>query len=898
MIGESKSCIDLIFTDQPNIFIESGVHPSLHEQCHHQIVYGRLSINNLAPPPFTRRLWHYDSANIDAIRRSIEMYQWRESLQSIECPNQQVKLLTEVVLNVCSNFIPNEIKTIRPRQSPWVTKSIKAFLRKKNRAYKSFVRNGRPADKYQEIQNMISHSSKIVEDAKQKYFSKIGTTLANPATGSKTYWSLINKVLNKVKIPEIPPLLENDIFVLDFSSKAQIFNDYFILQCSTLDTGSEIPGDPPEYGTQLTNVSITDEKILRIIRSLNPNKAHGWDDISVRMIKVCDSALVLPLKLIFENCLSKGIFPETWKCANVVPVHKKNEKNLKENYRPISLLPIFGKILEKLVFDSLYSHLLAKNYLNPNQSGFRPGDSTINQLVSITHSIFSAFDCNPTLDVRSVYLDISKAFDRVWHKGLLYKLQRCGVSGNLLTLLRSFLSNRKQRTVLNGKSSSWGNISAGVPQGSILGPLLFLIYINDLSEDLKCTVKLFADDTSLFTTVKDPVLAADDMNHDLNRIKLWAHRWRMSFNPDPRKQAVEIIFSTKRVKIDHPAIFFNNMQVMKVDEHKHLGLTLDSRLSFSSHINSAIAKSRKAIGMLKFLSKYLPRETLNVLYKLYVRPHLDYGDVIYHIPCKEISLISRGNILMQKLESVQYSAALAVTGTWRGTSREKLYQELGWESLYSRRWSRRLFMIYKIINNLMPDYTRDPIPQLNQPNYAFRNQPVVGQIRARTEKYKSSFFPDSLHEWSKLDPEIRESSSISIFKNRLLSLIRPPSNPVFGIYDPRGLSLLTQLRVGLSKLNFHKFRHNFSDTINPMCPINDGPEDTEHYLLLCTSFEEQRRDLLAGVLPVLHSFEIIDVPNPVLLQILLYGDKKLPFEVNNFILKSTILYISRTERFV
>ena len=245
----------------------------------------------------------------------------------------------------------------------------------------------------------------------------------------------------------------------------------------------------------------TDEKILNILRSLSPNKAHGWDEISVRMIKLSDDALVLPLKIIFTNCLRRGLFPEVWKHANVVPVHKKNEKNLKGNYRPISLLPIFGKILEKLVYDSLYSHLVSCEVLDPNQSGFRPGDSTVNQLLSITHTIFQAFDCNPLLDVRSVYLDISKAFDRVWHDGLIYKLKRCGVSGQLLLLIQSFLSGRKQRTVLNGQSSNWGDISAGVPQGSILGPLFFLVYINDLAIGLRCNVKLFADDTSLFTVV-------------------------------------------------------------------------------------------------------------------------------------------------------------------------------------------------------------------------------------------------------------------------------------------------------------------------------------------------------------------------------------------------------------
>ncbi len=217
------------------------------------------------------------------------------------------------------------------------------------------------------------------------------------------------------------------------------------------------------------------------------------------MIKLSDASLLTPLKIIFTNCLRQGVFPEIWKCANVLPIHKKNEKTLKSNYRPISLLPIFGKIFEKLVYDSLYLHLYSCNLLNPNQSGFRSGDSTVNQLISITHTIFAAFDCNLSLDVRSVYFDISKAFNRVWHDGLIYKSKRCGVSGKLLSLIQSFLKDRKQRTVLNGKSSNWGDISAGVSQGSILGPLFFLVYINDLTADLKCNLKRFAYDTSLFT---------------------------------------------------------------------------------------------------------------------------------------------------------------------------------------------------------------------------------------------------------------------------------------------------------------------------------------------------------------------------------------------------------------
>ena len=303
--------------------------------------------------------------------------------------------------------------------------------------------------------------------------------------------------------------------------------------------------------------------------------------------------------------------------------------------------------------------------------------------------------------------------------------------------------------------------------------------------------------------------------------------------------------------------------------------------------------------MLKYLSKYLPRHTLNDLYKLYVRPHLEYGDVIYHIPEKvwEFSGNSILPSLMEKLESVQYSAALAITGAWRGSSREKLYEELGWESLSSRRWGRRLTLMYKMIKNLIPDYTTDPIPELQQPHYSLRNQDVIGRIGVRTDKFKSSFYPNCLSEWNDLDSEIRLANSVAVFKKKLISLIRPPPKPVFGVHDQLGLSCLTQLRVGLSKLCFHKFRHNFRDTVNPECPTNDGIETTEHFLLLCPSFEAERRILLADVLDLIRPFGYVDPSNEVLMQILLYGDKNFSLNLNKRIIELTINYIHTTGRF-
>ena len=214
--------------------------------------------------------------------------------------------------------------------------------------------------------------------------------------------------------------------------------------------------------------------------------------------------------------------------------------------------------------------------LSVHKPGFRPGDSCVHQLISIVHKVCNAFDANPSLEVRDVFLDICKGFDRVSHKALLYKCRCMGINGIVLKLGESFLSNRYQCVVLNGQASSWADIKAGVPQGSILGPLFFLIYINDLLENWKPTVKHFPDNTSIFHLAKDHNTSAEILNHDLTRISEQACKWKMSFNPDPSKQAQEVLFSNKVTKTNHPNIIFNGNKVQKSANQKHLGLILDN----------------------------------------------------------------------------------------------------------------------------------------------------------------------------------------------------------------------------------------------------------------------------------------------------------------------------------
>ena len=406
---------------------------------------------------------------------------------------------------------------------------IRRLIRKRKRSYKIALSSNSPSDwlKFRRLRNKSVNACRI---AKKKYLSKLTASLRDKSNLYRnSWWNTIKSLIGiSRKSNSIPALLCNGIQYVSAVDKAMLFNDYFTAQSTVNDTHSQIPPNQiPD--NKLSNIIITETDVRDVLLSLDTSKATGPDLLNPRLLKEGANELASPLCILFNSSLQLGIFPNSWKIANVIPVHKKNEKNDVKNYRPISLLSIVGKVMERCVFKYVHNFLNDYNLITDCQSGFRPGDSTINQLLNITNDLGRAIDSGR--EVRIVFCDISKAFDRVWHKGLIHKLINIGLDGKVIEWFKNYLTDRKQKVIINGVESYLSDITAGVPQGSILGPLLFVIFINDIVTDIGSIVKLFADDTSVYVIVDSPLLAAERLNSDMEKIYLWSKACLVDFNP-------------------------------------------------------------------------------------------------------------------------------------------------------------------------------------------------------------------------------------------------------------------------------------------------------------------------------------------------------------------------------
>ena len=562
---------------------------------------------------------------------------------------------------------------------------------------------------------------------------------------------------------------------------------------------------------------------------------------------------------------------------------KKGSRQDKINYRPISLLHTIGKVLERLVFNRMYSFLTANNLLTWRNSGYKKNDSTINRLIHIVNKIYENLEHKQ--DTCLVFLDQSKAFDRIHHDSLKYKMKCKGIDGNLLKLMDSYLKDRKLRVVLDGAKSSWFNIFAGVPQGSILGPLLFLIYADDIVAELECDIHLYADDAVLITNYNNPVTAVDKVNRDLDRLHTWAETWYMAFNPTKTKYMV--ISNTDR---PHPSLNLNGVELDKVSSYPQLGLVLNEKMNWEDHINSAITKANKKMGLMWKLSNDLPRFAIENIYTSYIRPQLEYGSVIYHNCTRDQA---------QRLEACQRRAAIACTRAYRRTSTVALMQELGWPKLEDRRIYSSQVLIYKIANGFAPAYLQSLLPprQGHHSNYFSRREHSFISVRANTNKLYNSFIPASVRKWNSLDTTLKSSRTIGSFKIALRQSMFIKSVGYFSRSKGKAAVAHTRIRLGLSPLRYQLFSYGIVPT--PTCQMcQTGNDETpSHYFLKCPKYAASRQGLLLQLTPIADRLNINTNNTLMLLKLITGRHPTLSFKDNLNVVNLVQEYIFSTKRF-
>lgn len=298
------------------------------------------------------------------------------------------------------------------------------------------------------------------------------------------------------------------------------------------------------------------------------------------MLKYTANSVCVPLSYIFDCSMRTSKFPSCWKVANVLAFFKKGDISMVSNYRPIALLSCVGKVFERIVYKHIFNFIFEHKLLYKFQSGFVPGHSTFHQMIEIYHRICLAMEDKEIMCM--IFCDISKAFDLLWHKGLLAKIKTYDIKGKLLVWIENYLCNRKQKVLLKNSDSAFGTLKAGVPQGSVLGPLLFLMFINDIADEIQCLVRLFADDSSLMYSSNDAIDIERRLNMDLETLNDWSKQWLVDFNP---QKTEHMVFNFR--KDSQPINFkFNGQFIKKVDDHKHLGVTFSNNCKWSVHIDN------------------------------------------------------------------------------------------------------------------------------------------------------------------------------------------------------------------------------------------------------------------------------------------------------------------------
>ena len=596
-------------------------------------VLTRISFEKPREECYTRKLWRWDKANWKAMRACLNTTDWDDVLCGDT--DQQVRQFTELLHALQYRWVPHSTHQTKASDQPWFGPECRAASDAKYCAWRAFKRHPTAWNR-QRHREATDHMRATQEWASQQWVTDLRRKLRGGQVGSKRWWSLVKETQGVSRGSTIPPLHRGDGTIVQCArDKANLLAKHFSDKMCVSNPEKPPPTLPSVVKDKLSFATTNEVEVKAVLLKLDVTKAVGSDNISPRLLRQCADELARPLATIFNQCLRTSRWPSTWKVASVVPVHKKNEKTVAKNYRPVSLLPVLSKVLESIVASRVTEHLEKHHLLCARQFGFRPGRSAADLHLLLTSEWSAALDAGKATAV--VALDIEGAFDKVWHAGLLAKLRAAGVDGPLLLLFEDYLKERNLKVVIDGQESEQHAVRAGVPQGSCLGPLLWNIYINDLLH-LVPSVRAYADDLTLAHSYSsgEETATADHMNATLNRIASWGSKWQVKFASSKTQM---MVIARSRTPLH---LSLEGEAVRRQDEMEVLGVTYDSALTFRLHIERLAREASGKLASLRRISWLLDNKGLEMLYKAQVRSSLEYSCLAWGgAASRHLSLLDR-----------------------------------------------------------------------------------------------------------------------------------------------------------------------------------------------------------------------------------------------------------------
>ena len=739
--NDDPSLIDLLLTNEEHQVSDVVHHAPLGKSDHSVITFNYHCYLDFSKP---RKYYNYHKGDFTGMVNILESTNWKDTFildSKDKDPENIWSSLRSKLIDLRNEFIP----TITPKiainynnkGSFPIDNTLQQAIKEKHRTHRRWMRGNRRGD--QTLRGAYAKSrdkvKKLIRKSKRSFEEGIASRgKSNP----KEFWKYVRKNL-KTK-SGVSPLLQNvkDLDSLKFNDndKANIPQEQFS-SVFTQEQSNNIPTLKVRTDKMIEHLQITEEMVRKGILALNINKSCGPDDISpIMLIKLVDF-VSNPLALLMNASINNGTLPKDWKKAVVSPIYKKGARNL---------------LMGKLIKDAVHTHLIANNLLSKKQIGFDCRRSTVTQLLNYIDKCAEIVANGGVVD--SIYFDFSKAFDTVPHQRLSIKIKAYGIQGKVLSWIEAFLSGREQVVRVNGELSSPKPVISGIPQGSVLGPLLFVLYINDLPDVVKSNILLFADDTKIFNQVKsrsDALL----IQEDINELEQWSDKWLLRFNTDK----CHVLTLGKIENIQHTFRYtLYDKELDHVFEEKDLGVIIDMDLNFEEHMSSKIGKANGIMGLIRRTFSYLDPITFKKLYTSFVRPHLEYAQPVW-------SPHLRKHIKM--LENVQIRATKLVDGMKNLEYTERL-KELKLPTLLHRRERGDMIQVWKHFNTydqstLSTNFKICPRTNRKHCYQITWNRPKDGAHGVQT----NSFYFRTANKWNNLPTKVVEAKNINTFKSRL-----------------------------------------------------------------------------------------------------------------------------------